>query len=64
MSPATEPVRLGAAIIGLSQAVLACLAVFGVIDDPAQIGALQAVLVALVALGSQVVRSKVTPVVE
>lgn len=62
LSPTGEPVRLGAAIVAAAQALLAVLLGFELVDwTLAQVGLVQGLLVALVALASQVVRARVTP---
>ena len=63
MNPQSEPVRVGAAVVGAAQALLAVLLGFEVVHwTAAQVGLVQALVVALVALVASVVRSKVTPV--
>ena len=53
---AQEPVAIGGAVLGLGNAVLAALPLFGVPVTVEQIGALNAVMVALVALVTVLVR--------
>ena len=59
---AAEPVAVGAGILATTQAFLAVLLVFEIVDwTPVQVGTIQAFLVALVGAVAAVVRSKVTP---
>lgn len=63
MNPTTEPVRVGAAVLAATQAALAALVGLELVHwTPEQIGLVQALLVAVVALVAVVVRSRVTPV--
>ncbi|MEJ7763899.1 MAG: hypothetical protein WKF86_00220 [Acidimicrobiales bacterium] len=65
LSPTAEPVRLGATVVVVVQALLAALLGFELVDwTLAQVGLVQALVVALVALGSQVVRARVSPVAD
>lgn len=59
---ANEPVAVGAAVLGLAQAVVAVLVASGVLADPVLISAVQAFVVALVGLVAVVVRGRVSPV--
>lgn len=57
-----EPVAIGGAVLALAEALIALLVAFGALDDPAQIAAVQGLVIALIAAVSLAVRNRVTPV--